>query len=70
MNLNLYSQLIILGLTGFTCLALGFITGYNYGYKEGCADTINMYEWFSSDDKNLNQYEKNKKILDMFKENQ
>ena len=36
------------------------------GYKEGCADTIEMYEWLTTNDHDYQQAIKNNKILDMF----
>lgn len=64
--MNLYSRLTILGLTGFACMALGYFYGKSCGYREGCADTIEMYEWFGTSDKEWTRLVKNKKILDMF----
>jgi hypothetical protein len=61
---------IFLGLTGFACMALGFFIGKFIGYKEGCADTIIMYEFLAGADRNLSQAVKNKKILDMFADEQ
>lgn len=63
---NFLVTVIVLGLAGFVCLALGYFMGRQLGYREGCADTIEMYEWFTSSDHDLNKAAKNQKILDMF----
>ena len=47
-------------------MALGYFYGKLCGYREGCADTIEMYEWFGTSDKEWTRLVKNKKILDMF----
>ena len=64
----LYANLLAMGLTGVLCGALGYSIGKKTGYKEGCSDTIDMCEWFKSDDQDFEQVIKNKKILDMFTE--
>lgn len=62
----LFTNLLAMGLTGVLCGALGYCIGKKSGYKEGCADTIEMYEWLTTNDHDYQQAIKNNKILDMF----
>ena len=57
-----------MSLAGVACLALGFYWGQSYGYREGAADTIIMFDSFdrSTNKNDGRRLQENKKILDMF----
>ncbi len=61
-------HLIPMSLAGVACLALGFYWGQSYGYREGAADTIIMFDSFdrATNKNDGRRFQENKKILDMF----
>jgi hypothetical protein len=57
-----------MSLAGIAGLALGFNWGNSYGYREGAADTIIMFESFdrATNKNDGRRFKENKKILDLF----
>ena len=68
-NLKFFIHLIPMSIAGLIGVALGMYLGYGQGYRNGCSDTILIYFDLGRPSKN-SRYHENKKILDMFSNQQ
>ena len=58
-----------MSIAGIAGVALGMYLAYDQGYRQGCSDTILIYFDLGRPSK-ISRYHENKKILDMFSNQQ